>query len=95
MPKVHVESKGGQSLPSDYVPELDEERSQFAICMDAIVLLSTAKMGDRDLTGRTLWTGIVLNEKEVGLLRRHSVNQEEELAAKLIARLPKKPRRRP
>ena len=93
MSKVHSESAGGQSPASTSCPESSEDGASFAICSDATVLLSTAEMKDRDLTGRTLWTGIVLTEEEVSLVRGRMVSQQHESASKLISRLPRLPKK--
>jgi len=91
MSKVHAKSAGGQSPASSSSSGPSEYKAQFAVRSDTAVLLSTAEMEDKDLTGRTLWTGVVLTQEELGLLRAHAVNQEDDIASKLISRLPKKP----
>ena len=62
---------------------------KFAICSDATFLLSTAEMKDRDLTGRTLWIGLVLTEEEISLVRGQMVSHQHESASKIISRLPR------
>jgi len=92
MSKVHSESTGGQSPASTSCPESSGDEVKFAICSDATFLLSTAEMKDRDLTGRTLWTGLVLTEEEVDLVRGHMVSHKHESASKIISRLPRLPK---
>ena len=99
MTNVHVPPVGGQSLASD--ERLDVSKAskgvelppQFAVRSDAVVLVSTDDMADRDLTGRTFWTGLVLTAEETALLRQRTRDSEQEIAARLIGKLPKKPAR--
>ena len=67
--------------------------AQFAIRSDGVVLMSTAEAEalGRDLTGRTVWTGIELALDEFALLRARAFDTEQEVAAKLTAQLPRKP----
>ena len=92
MSKVHSESAGGQSPASTSCPESSEDGASFAICSDATVLLSTAEMKDRDLTGRTLWTGLVMTEEEARMVRGYTANKADEIASKIISRLPRLPK---
>ena len=102
MTNVHVPPVGGQSLASDERSEAPEASKafacaelppQFAVRSDAVVLLSTVDMEDRDLTGRTFWTGLVLTAEETAMMRRWTVDFEQEIAAKLIGKMPEKPAR--
>jgi len=49
-------------------------------------------MKDRDLTGRTLWTGLVLTEEEARMVRGYTANKADEIASKIISRLPLLPK---
>ena len=92
MTNVHVLPEGGQSLASDERPEASAREklpAQFAICSDAAVLMSTADMKGLDLTGRTVWTGVVLTAEETAVMREQTVEHEQEIAAKLIGQLRK------
>ena len=99
MTNVHVPPVGGQSLASD--ERLDVSKAskgvelppQFAVRSDAVVLVSTDDMADRDLTGRTFWTGLVLTAEETMMVCQQAVDSEQEIAARLIGKLPKKPAR--
>jgi len=92
MSKVHSESTGGQSPASTSCPESSGDETKFAIGSDASFLLSTAEMKDRDLTGRTLWTGLVLTEEEARMVRGYTANKADEIASKIISRLPLLPK---
>jgi hypothetical protein len=46
----------------------------------------------RDLTGRTLWLALVLNDAEVSLLRSRAAHAEDEGAALVIASIPMVPK---
>jgi len=99
MTNVHVPPVGGQSLASDVRPEASkasagaELPAQFAVRSDAVVLVSTVDMEDRDLTGRTFWIGLVLTAEEAAMVRQRTINFEQEIAAKLIGKMPEKPAR--
>lgn len=88
----------GPQIPPDPPTESNEPLSErpdtsrpvLAFRSDFTALLSVEELGDRDLKGRTLWTGIVLTPKEMQTLRSRANNTEHEAAARVIAGLPKR-----
>jgi hypothetical protein len=97
MSTVTQPPEGGQALPSSSSssPVLFPTPPQLAIRSDLVVLLSVEEMGDRDLTGRTLWVAVVLTDEESALLRSRASNVEQETASWIIGRLPRKQKNDP
>ena len=102
---VHAPPPGGQPLPSSSSSLTSSQGGSgsavtpmrrgisppvLAIRSDGVVLLSTEELGDRDLSGRVLWTAVLLTPEEEGIVRQGAVNTEQEIASKLVARLPRK-----
>ena len=97
MSNVHVPPVGGQ-FPTSSSSDSEESSKkavdlppQLAIRSDGVFLLSTRDMANRDLSGRTVWTCIDATPDEAAQLRLCGVNVEQEVASKLIAKLPRKP----
>lgn len=63
---------------------------QMAIRMDGAVLLSIEDIGDRDLTGRETFTGIVLRSNEIGPLRSRVNDAAAGAAAEIGSKLSKR-----
>ena len=62
---------------------------QFALRTDGAILLSTADMGDRDLTGYELWPCVVVPARDRVRVGEVLSNGEQECAAHIIAKLPR------
>jgi hypothetical protein len=99
MSSVHAPPAGDQSLASSsltppssagVVASHPVAPPQLAIRTDMVVLLSIAELGDRDLSGRTLWTAVELTPDEAAFVHESAINAEQGTAARLIGRFPKK-----
>jgi hypothetical protein len=56
----------------------------LAMRCDGAVLLSVEHFGERSLEGRETWTGVVLHDEEVDVVRRRTENHAQETAARLL-----------
>jgi hypothetical protein len=65
-------------------------RPQIAIRADGALLLSTADLGDRDISGREVFTAVVVRPDEEGPVRRRFDDAAALAAAELTAKLPKR-----
>lgn len=65
-------------------------RSQLAIRSDLTVLLAVDDLSNHDLTGRVFWTCIELTPDEAQFARERGIEAEQEIAAKLIGKIPKR-----
>ena len=97
---VELSSIGGQHLaspasspppPSAEDAGVDEGPApQLAIRSDGAILLSIEELGNRDLTGLTLWTAVVLPNEKAAFARERTANSAQETAAHLAGRFPLK-----
>lgn len=63
-----------------------EVSPQLAVRADGAVLLSVEELGDRDLTGYTVWTAIVLPPDAAAFARKRTADTAHETAAILIGK---------
>ena len=100
MSRVPPDSLDGQFLASPSSSAADPPGEEgveelgtptlLAIRTDGAVLLSVEEFSDRDFTGRTLWTAVVLTPNESSYVHQRGLNAAYEVAAKLSATFPRK-----
>ena len=82
-------SDGSPASPLEGVLEVGGSPHPLAVRSDGAVLLSVEECRGIDLTGRTLWTAVVLRPDEAAHVHQRGVNAAHEAAAMILGKLPR------